>query len=289
MKVDGKKIAEQIFEDLKQKIILLKKRHIIPHLAIILVGNNPASISYVNQKKIKSEYIGAKTSIYSFEDFTKQDEIEELVKKLNVNPKIHGIIIQRPLPQHIDEQWAKDIVIPEKDIDGFLPNSKFIEPIAEAVLEILKVIHSDIQLRESQTQGRTCFSFNVWLKLKNIVVVGKGPTGGKPVINLFRKLGIKPLIVDSKTLNPGEIIKSSEILISTVGRDVIRTNEVKKGAIVIGIGMHKKREDGKLYPDYVQEEIAKIASYYTPVPGGVGPINVAMLLKNLILAIDPNF
>lgn len=289
MKVDGKKIAEQIFEDLKQKVSLLKKKHIIPHLAIILVGNNPASVSYVNQKKIKSEYIGAKTSVYSFEDFTKQDEIEKLVKKLNVNPKIHGIIIQRPLPQHINEQFAKDIVAPEKDIDGFLPHSKFVEPIAEAVLEILKVIHTDIQLRESQTQGKACSPFNEWLKLKNIVVVGKGPTGGKPVINLFHKLGIKPLIVDSKTPNPGKVVKSAEILISTVGRQVIRTNEVKKGAILIGIGMHKKREDGKLYPDYDQEKIAKIASYYTPVPGGIGPINVAMLLKNLIFAIETKF
>jgi len=286
MKVDGKKIAEQIFEDLKQKIILLKKRHIIPHLAIILVGNNPASVSYVNQKKIKSEYIGAKTTDYNFKDQTNQIEIEELVKKLNKDPKTHGIIIQRPLPAYINEQFAKDIVTPEKDIDGFLSHSKFVEPIAEAVLEILKTIHADIQLKESQEQGKACFPFNEWLKLKNIVVVGKGPTGGKPVINLFRKLGVEPLIVDSKTPNPGKIVKAAEILISTVGRQVIRTNEVKKGAIVIGIGMHKKREDGKLYPDYDQEEIAKIASYYTPVPGGVGPINVAMLLKNLINSIN---
>ncbi len=287
MKVDGKKIAEQIFEDLKQKIFLLKKRHIVPHLAIILIGNNPASLSYVNQKKIKSEYIGAKTTVYNFEDQVDQNEIEKLVKKLNMNPKIHGIIIQRPLPQHVDEQFAKNMVAPEKDIDGFLSHSKFVEPIAEAVLEILKTIHADIQLKESQEQGKACFPFNEWLKLKNIVVVGKGPTGGKPLINLFHKLRVQPLIIDSKTTNPGKVVKSAEILISTVGRSVIRTNEVKKGAIVIGIGMHKKREDGKLYPDYDQEEIAIIASYYTPVPGGVGPVNVAMLLKNLIFAIDP--
>lgn len=199
-------------------------------------------------------------------------ELKKLVDKLNSDQQVHGIIIQRPLPIQIDEIAARQIVIPSKDVDGFLPNSKFNEPIAEAVLEILKTVF----------EQKPADEFISWLKAKKIVVVGKGRTGGGPVINLFRKLEVKPLIIDSKTPNPAEIVKSADILISTVGRHgIIRTNEVKKGAILIGIGMHKG-EDGRLHSDYNQEEIASVASYYTPVPGGVGPVNVAMLLKNLI-------
>ena len=286
MKVDGKLIAESILKNLKREVSSLKKQKVTPHLAIILIGHNHASLSYVNQKKQKAELIGAKTTIYHFEDDVSLEKIEKLVRKLNNDLKVHGIIIQRPLPPHIGEEFARNIVTKEKDVDGFLPNSRFDEPIAEAVLEILKTIFLDVQLKKSQEEGLVCKTVTEWLKSKQIVVVGKGDTGGRPVINLFKKMKIEPVVVDSKTPNPGKIIKSADILISTVGKPVIRSNEVKNGAIVIGIGMHKKEESGKLYPDYDQEEISKIASYYSPVPGGVGPVNVAMLLKNLIFAID---
>jgi len=271
MKIDGNLIAERILKDLEKKVIKLKKKKVTPCLAIILIGKDHPSKTYVNQKKIKGEGIKVKISIFKFEDLS-FEELKKLVDKLNNNPDVHGIIIQRPLPVQIDEIAARQIVAPKKDVDGFLPNSKFNEPIAEAVLEILKTVF----------EQKPADEFVSWLKAKKIVVVGKGRTGGRPIINLFRKLGIEPVIIDSKTKKPAEIVKSADILISTVGKHgIIRTNEVKKGAILIGIGMHKG-EDGKLYPDYNQEEIANIASYYTPVPGGVGPVNVAMLLKNLI-------
>lgn len=281
MKIDGKKISENVLNDLKSKVTALKKKNITPHLAIILIGEDPASKAYVNQKKIKGELIGANISIHHFDDVLSEKELKEFVEDLNKDSSVHGIIIQRPLPLQIDETKTREMVALKKDVDGFLPNSKFDEPIAEAVLEILKTIFSDIQIRKSQEEGSSCINIKDWLKLNKIVVVGKGDTGGRPIINLFKKMGINITIVDSKTKKPGEVVKSADILISTVGKPVIFSNEVRKGAIVIGIGM-RKGDDGKLTPDYNQEEIANIASYYTPVPGGVGPVNVAMLLKNLI-------
>jgi methylenetetrahydrofolate dehydrogenase (NADP+)/methenyltetrahydrofolate cyclohydrolase len=281
MKIDGNKISENVLNDLKNKVSNLKKKNIIPHLAIILIGNDHASKAYVNQKKIKGELIGTKISVHHFDENVLERELENFAEKLNRDLNVHGIIIQRPLPSQVDEMKTRKMVIPEKDVDGFLPNSKFDEPIAQAVLEILKTIFSDIQLNKAQKEGLLCTNVNEWLKLKKIVVVGKGDTGGRPIINLFIKLGIKIEIIDSKTKNPGKLVKSADILISTVGKPVIFSNEVKKGAIVIGIGM-RKGANGKLTPDYNQNEIAKIASYYTPVPGGVGPVNVTMLLKNLI-------
>jgi len=284
MKIDGNKIAENVLKELKEKVKDLKKKGIIPHLTIILIGSDHPSKAYVNQKKLKGEVIGAKISIYNFEDTLSQDKLEKFVEKLNKDSNVHGVIIQRPLPPQINEIKTREMVTPEKDVDGFLKNSKFKEPIAEAVLEILKTIFSDIQINKSQEEGLSCTNTYEWLKLKKIVVVGKGDTGGRPVINLFNNMRIKAEVIDSKTKNPEKIVKSADILISTVGKPVIFSNEVKKGAIVIGIGMRKEK-NGKLTPDYNQEEIAKIASYYTPVPGGVGPVNVVMLLRNLVYSI----
>jgi methylenetetrahydrofolate dehydrogenase (NADP+) / methenyltetrahydrofolate cyclohydrolase len=280
MKINGDLIAGKILEDLQKKVDALKKRNVVPHLAIILIGNDEPSKQYVNRKKIKGEEIGAKISVFNLDNSISFEELEKIVNKLNSDPDVHGIIIQRPLPIGIDETQTRQIVTLKKDVDGFLPNSKFNEPIAEAILEILKTVFfvstNDVELE----------NFNKWLSAKKIVVVGKGNTGGKPIINFLNKLGVQPLIVDSKTMNPSEVIRSADILISTVGKpNVINASNVKKGAIVIGIGMHKE-EDGKLYPDYNQENIAKVASYFTPVPGGVGPVNVAMLLKNLVKSAD---
>ncbi|MFH1186988.1 MAG: bifunctional 5,10-methylenetetrahydrofolate dehydrogenase/5,10-methenyltetrahydrofolate cyclohydrolase [Candidatus Levyibacteriota bacterium] len=281
MKIDGNIIANKILQELKKKVDCLKKKNILPHLAIILIGENHPSKAYVNQKKLKGELIGIKISIHDFNNDISLSKLKSFVEKLNNDSNIHGIIIQRPLPLQIDEMETRKMVSIKKDVDGFLPNSKFNEPIAKAVLEILNIIFADIQAVKNQEEGLTCKTINAWLKLKKIVVVGKGDTGGRPVINLFKKMKIAITIVDSKTKAPSEIIKSADILISTVGKPVIKSNEVKKGAIIIGIGMRKEK-NGKLTPDYNQEEVAKIASYYTPVPGGVGPVNVVMLLRNLI-------
>ncbi|MDO8583133.1 MAG: bifunctional 5,10-methylenetetrahydrofolate dehydrogenase/5,10-methenyltetrahydrofolate cyclohydrolase [bacterium] len=262
MKIDGKQIAQKILEELKVKI---QKLNIIPNLAIILVGDDPASIVYVNQKKIKAELIGAKTTIFNLKSTIQNSELEELIDKLNKNSSIHGIIVQQPLPPQINIEEITQSIDPQKDVDGFHTQSKFEPPIADAVLEILKPYS---------------------LKTKKIVIIGKGETGGKLIIQAFKKTGISPIVIDSKTENPQDLTKIADIIISAVGKsDVLKADMIKKGAILISIGMHKCQDD-KLHGDYDENQIKDIASFYTPTPGGVGPVNVAMLLKNLVNAAE---
>jgi methylenetetrahydrofolate dehydrogenase (NADP+) / methenyltetrahydrofolate cyclohydrolase len=274
MKIDGKQIANEILEDLKIKVKKLKEKNITPHLAIILVGNNPASITYVNQKKIKAEQIGAKTTIINLPNDVSESELIEIIGQFNEDKSTHGIIVQQPLPQNINIETIVQSIDPKKDVDGFNSKSKFEMPIALAILEALKTISSPPPKE--------------WLRSKNIVIIGKGETGGKPIIESLQELGIKPLIIDSKTPNPELITKNADIIISAVGKaNIIRPEMIKQNVILIGVGQHK--ENGKIIGDYPEEKIKNIVSFYTPTPGGVGPIDVSMLLKNLVAAAEGNF
>lgn len=260
MKIDGKKIAQLILDDLKLRI---QKLNIVPHLAIILVGSDPASIAYVNQKKIKGEQIGAKITVINLESGIQNSELKEIIDKLNNDKSVHGVIVQQPLPPAINIEEITQTIDQKKDVDGFHIDSEFKSPIAAAVIEILK---------------------DVPLKSKNIVVVGKGETGGKLIIQGLERIGFNPIVIDSKTENPQMLTKNADIIISAVGKpNMITGAMIKKGVILISIGMHKEK-DGKLHGDYNEEEIKSKASFYTPTPGGVGPVNVAMLLKNLVLS-----
>lgn len=278
MKIDGREIAGEILEELKTKVAKLKKKQIIPMLAIILAGNDPASVTYVRQKELKAQSIGAKTIIKQFSPKISELKLIQTIQQFNDNRDIHGIIVQQPLPSHIDVQTVTLAISSKKDIDGFNPKSKFQSPIAKAVIKILKKVYIYIYTPRVEPQ------FINWLKTKKIVVIGKGETGGKPIINTLQKLGVQPLIIDSKTLNPQDITKTADIIISTVGKgNIINSKMIKKGAILMSVGLHKDR-DGKLHGDYEEKAIENIASFYTSTPGGVGPINVAMLLENLITA-----
>jgi len=270
MKIDGVQIAKTFLSTLKQKILLLKKEGVVPHLVVILIGNDPASVSYVNQKEIKGKHIGAKITVKRVSQNVTQSQLLKTIEQFNNDNNIHGIIVQRPLPASIDTNKVSLAIKPNKDVDGFHPNSKFQSPIAKAVLKILEEIHATPLLN--------------WLKPKKIVVVGKGETGGKPVIEMLRKMNIEPSIIDSKTSNPEALTKKADIIISAVGKsDVVKSEMLKKGVILIGVGL-SKGSDGKLHGDYDEEKIKNIASFYTPTPGGVGPVNVAMLLENLVTA-----
>ncbi len=262
MKIEGKKIAQNILTQLKKEIAKKKTK---PHLAIIIVGENPASISYVKQKIIKAKEIGIETTLITLNEKITEKTLIDSIDKLNNNERITGIIVQKPLPKHIDNKKINSSINPQKDIDGFNPNSKFTPPIGLAALEILKHIYKDLNI----------------LKNKKIVILGKGETGGKPISKTFLKLGINPVVIDSKTKNIEKDIKLADIIISAIGKkEIIKAEYLKKRVILIGIGQHLEKE--KFYGDYNEKEIKKIASLYTTTPGGMGPINVAMLLKNLI-------
>lgn len=285
MIIDGKAIAHELFEDLKKRVGEIKEKNlpagrngIEPHLAVILVGNDPASVSYVRQKEIKTKEVGAKYTGYHLSETISQKELSSLIEKLNNDPKIHGIIVQLPLPKHLDENIALE-VNPKKDIDAFNPLSPYPMPLAKAVLKILENVAS---------QGLTLRGKNFieWIRTQNIVVIGKGKTGGGPTIKMFKKLDLKPQIIDSKTESPKEITKDADIIVSSVGKsNMITPDMIKRGVILISVGMYKGT-DGKLHGDYNEEKIKDIASFYTPIPGGVGPVNVACLIENLILSAE---
>ena len=265
MRIDGKQIAGKIFEELKIKVKKLQGKGIIPHLAIILIGDDPASKAYVRQKELKAENIGIATSIYQFPKSVSIQTLLDQINDLNNLDSAHGIIVQQPLPININIATITQAIDPAKDVDGFHIKSKFQPPVAEAILEILKP-HL--------------------LGTKKIVVFGKGETGGKPIIESLRKIGLKPDVIDSKTKNPENLTKNADIIISAVGKpNVVKPEMVKKGSILISIGL-SKGTDGKLHGDYDEERIKNIASFYTPSPGGVGPVNVAMLLKNVVTAAE---
>lgn len=272
MIIDGREIANSILNELKQRVEKLKQKHIVLHLYIILLSNDPSSENYVKQKTLKGEQIGVKITIDKENPQIKTDELIDKIKKLNAEEKVHGIIVQRPMPKQLDEKKITLAVNPEKDIDGFHPQSEFDTPVALAVLEILQNIHKN--------------NFQTWIKSQKITVIGKGITAGKPIIGLLEKLDLKPNIITKTTKNRDELLKRADIIISAVGKaNLIDSRSIKKGAILIGVGMHRK-ENNKFRGDYDEEKIKGIASFYTPTPGGVGPVNVAMLLKNLIEAAE---
>lgn len=265
MKINGKQISEQILKDLKKRVGKLAKKNITPCLAIILIGNDPASKMYVKQKILTAEKIGIKTSLFQYPSSVSMEDLFEHLNDLNHLSTVHGIIVQQPLPPHLSLDNITNAIDPKKDVDGFHAQSKFQPPISLTVLEILKFVP---------------------LKNKKIVVVGKGKTGGKPIIKTFKEMGINPIVIDSKTENPENLTKNSDIIISAVGEpNIIKPDMIKKGIILISIGL-QKGSDGKLHGDYEEDEIKNIASFYTPTPGGVGPVNVAMLLENLVVSAE---
>lgn len=267
MIIDGRKIAGEILDELKNRVEKLKSKGITPHLAIILVGKDPQSESYVSQKELKGTKIGAKISVKRLALSVKTQKLLRTIEQLNNDSNVHGIIVQRPLPPHISSEEIDKAVIPAKDVDGFHPDSPYRPPIAAAVLKILESIDKNF--------------LN-----KKIVVIGKGKTGGGPIIKSLIKLGAYVQVVDSSTPNSSFIIHHSEIIISSVGKqDIVKPEMIKDGVFLISVGLNKGKDD-KLHGDYEEEKIKDIALYYTPTPGGVGPVNVACLLQNLVKAAE---
>jgi methylenetetrahydrofolate dehydrogenase (NADP+)/methenyltetrahydrofolate cyclohydrolase len=278
MIIDGKQISSEILEELKIRVEKLKNlRGVIPTLAVILMRNDESSITYVRQKELKAKEIGAQIKIYKFDEDVLEAKIEALIKKLDADKKIHGIILQRPTPKQINADKLIEFISPQKEVDGFGLNTRYDVPVAKAVFIMLEKV-----FKESHAKP----NFLSWLKTKNIVVLGKGETAGMPIINHFVKLGIQPLIIDSKTQNKETLIKNADILISAIGKiNIIDTNLLKVGVILIGVGL-SANDERKVRGDYDQDKALEIASFYSPTPGGVGPINVASLMQNLVQAAE---
>ncbi|MCX5725976.1 MAG: bifunctional methylenetetrahydrofolate dehydrogenase/methenyltetrahydrofolate cyclohydrolase FolD [Candidatus Saganbacteria bacterium] len=273
--IDGKSIAKRIREDIIQEILLLKReKSINPKLAVILVGENPASESYVKGKEKACTEVGIESPLYRFSSEIKQEELLALIEKLNADPTVHGILLQLPLPKGLDEIKSLEAISPEKDVDGLHPYN------------MGKLFKGEVPLFVPCTpQGimDLVLSTGVEIKGKKAVVVGRSNLVGKPVgmLLLFSHATLTFCHTRTKDLK-GEI-KSADILIAAAGKPKMITKDmIKPGAIVIDVGIN--RTEKGLCGDVDFEQVKEIASYITPVPGGVGPMTVAMLLKNTLTA-----
>ncbi len=280
MIIDGRGIAKHILTSLTFRVKSLQETYDIqPHLAVIRVGEDPAITSYINQKDKMAKEIGAIVSVYNFPIAVKEEALKECIAFLQEKGSVHGLILQLPVPKHIDYEKLILDIHPDKDVDGFRPNSQFVIPVAQAALKVLEIP----MIQETLTTGD---SFNEWLRSKKIVVMGKGKTGGQPITKLLKERGVDVQTVDSSTTHVTDFTKAADIIISAVGKPKILTSDmIKKGAILVGVGM-SMNDDGKFVGDYDEVDIQDKAEWYTPIPGGVGPVNVACLMENLVIAAE---
>lgn len=272
--IDGKKIAENMQNELKKETTELKKNGIDLTLAVIYVGDDLASKIYINNKRKACDYVGIKMKEFKFDCNASENDILRLINELNMDKSVTGIMVQMPLPHQINAKKIVGAINPQKDVDGFsevnlgkiiTKNYDFLPCTPAGIIEILN-------------------SENVEIKGKRCVVVGRSNIVGKPLSLMLLNNDATVTICHSKTENLKEACKNADMLISAVGKkNLITADMVKKDAVVIDVGINRN-EFGKICGDVDFENVKKVASYITPVPGGVGPVTVAMLMKNIVLS-----
>ncbi len=272
--INGKELAKKIRLELKNEVDELKAKGIEPKLSVIMVGNDKASEVYVRNKSKACNEIGIAFEEFLIPEETTKEELLGLIEKLNQRKDIHGILLQSPIPKHLDIREAFNSIDYRKDVDGFHPinvgklaigEESFVSCTPAGVMEMLKEYDIDVQ-------G------------KRAVVIGRSNIVGKPLSQLLLNANATVTICHSKTQNIAEITKEADILVAALGKPkFVTANMVKKAAVVIDVGINRN-DEGKLVGDVDFENVEKIASYITPVPGGVGPMTVAMLMKNVVKA-----
>ncbi|MBP3603744.1 MAG: bifunctional methylenetetrahydrofolate dehydrogenase/methenyltetrahydrofolate cyclohydrolase FolD [Lachnospiraceae bacterium] len=274
--IDGKAISLEIKNELKEKAAALKAAGVTVTLAVIQVGNNPASTVYVNNKKKGCEYIGIESASFELPEETTEKELLSLIDELNTREDINGILVQLPLPKHIDEDKVIKAIDPKKDVDGFHPQSVgalcigqpgFVSCTPAGIIELLKRSGIDIA-------GKEC------------VILGRSNIVGKPMSLLMLRENATVTVAHSKTANLKEVTSRADILIVAIGRPkMVTADYVKEGAVVIDVGINRD-ENNKLCGDVDYDDVAPKCSAITPVPGGVGPMTIAMLLNNCLASIE---
>lgn len=273
--IDGKLISKQIKDELKSKVESLKSEGREVCLAVIQVGCDPASTVYVGNKKKACEYIGIKSLAYELPEETTEEELLGIISKLNKDDSVHGILVQLPVPKHINEEHIINAISPAKDVDGFHPASVgalsigkkgFVSCTPAGIIQLLK--RSGIEI-----EGKDC------------VVIGRSNIVGKPMAMLLLRENGTVTVCHSKTKNLKEVCKRADILVVAIGKPkMIDASYVKEGATVIDVGIHRN-ENGKLCGDVDYEAVEPVAGAITPVPGGVGPMTIAMLMNNCVEAV----
>ncbi|MFX0559270.1 bifunctional methylenetetrahydrofolate dehydrogenase/methenyltetrahydrofolate cyclohydrolase FolD [Tepidibacillus infernus] len=272
--ISGKEVAKSIREELKLEVETLKEQGITPGLSVILVGNDPASHSYVKGKAKGCEEVGIKSEVIYLEETISQETLLAEIERLNLDSNVHGILVQLPLPKHIEEDAIINAIDPKKDVDGFHPinvgkmmigEDAYLPCTPHGIIELIKRTGTEI-------------------KGKHAVVIGRSNIVGKPVSILLLKEHATVTIAHSRTQNLKEITRQADILVVAIGKPQIITKDfVSPGTLVIDVGVNRL-ETGKLVGDVDFEGVSNVASYITPVPGGVGPMTITMLLKNTIEA-----
>lgn len=272
--IKGNEVAEKKRAQLKEQVMQLKEQGIIPGLAVILVGDDPASHSYVKGKEKGCMEVGIYSELIELPDTITQDRLLEEIDRLNQDDRINGILVQLPLPKHIEEKAIIERISPEKDVDGFHPISigrmmtgqdTFLPCTPHGILELVKETNLDIS-------G------------KHVVVIGRSNIVGKPVGQLFLNENATVTYCHSRTENIKEVTKLADILIVAVGRaKMVTADYVKEGAVVIDVGVNRL-DTGKLCGDVDFDDVLDVASYITPVPKGVGPMTITMLLHNTVVS-----
>lgn len=272
--IDGKAVSAKVRQEIKKEVEKLKDKGITPGLAVVIVGQDPASRVYVNNKKKACLELGMYSEEYALPEETTQEELLRLVQKLNAKEDIHGILVQLPLPKHLDEKTVINNIDPKKDVDAFHPvnvgkimigDYDYLPCTPAGIMELLKDTGIDLT-------GKEC------------VVIGRSNIVGKPMAMLLLHQNATVTICHSKTRNLKEIVKRADVVVAAVGRaNFVTADMVKEGVVVIDVGMNRL-ENGKLCGDVNFDEVSKIAGFITPVPGGVGPMTITTLMKNTLTA-----
>lgn len=274
--IDGKKVAAEIIEESKNHLAKLSKCGIKRTLAVVLVGNDPASAVYVNNKKKNCEYVGIHSKSYELPEHVTEEELLALVNRLNDDSQVDGILVQLPLPAHIDEDKIIKAIKPEKDVDGFHPESVgalsiglpgYVSCTPAGIIQLLK-------------------RYNIEMEGKHCVIIGRSNIVGKPMAMLMLRENATVTITHSRTRDLKSFTKNADILIVAIGKpEFIDSSYIKEGAVVIDVGIHR-REDGSLCGDVLFNDVEPIAGAITPVPGGVGKTTIAMLMNNCVHGLD---
>lgn len=288
--IDGRKVASIIKENIKKEVAhLIDHQDQSPHLAAVLVGNDPASETYVASKEKQAKEVGIISSVYRYPENISEEELLKVIDFLNNDDEIDGFIVQLPLPAHIDEDKIINAIDPKKDVDGFTPVSLgnlvlgkpgFVSATPAGIMELIKAYHIDLE-------GKHC------------VVLGRSNIVGRPISILLSQknefANATVTLCHSRTQNIEEITRQADVLICAIGQpQYVKASMVKEGAVVIDVGIHRlpdpaKEKGYRLVGDVDFDEVYKKASYITPVPGGVGPMTIAMLLKNTLMAHKKEF
>lgn len=277
--LDGKAISQKIKEGFKKEVEELKQNGIIPKLAVIMVGDDPSSKIYVRNKSVSCNQIGVEYEEHLLSENTTMDELLRLIDKLNKDNSVHGILLQSPIPRGLDINEAFKSIDPKKDVDGFNPvnvgklclgQDSFVSCTPYGIIKLLE-------------------EYGIQIEGKDAVVVGRSNIVGKPMMQCLLNKNATVTICHSKTIKLERATKKADILVVAVGKPkFITADMVKEGAIVIDVGINRG-EDGKICGDVDFEEVSKVASYITPVPGGVGPMTIAMLMNNIVKAAKQQF